>query len=456
MTTGSRPDQPARSGRRRRGRSLLLALAVVATVATTGLVGTALQRPGSAPLGARSGPSGAATAGDGTARPGAGDPTGSPGASVPVGTGEAASGGAAARRPVPGSGADGPSASRRPGPSAGTGTRTGAVPGDGIGIAAGGTLQFDSAAEQERYLSAARDLGASWLRFDFTWNDIQRSDAGHYDWARYDALVSRAQQHGLSVLGVIAYPPPWARDRQCAGSQMCRPRDPAEYGRFAGAVAARYGPRGVHAFEIWNEPNITVFFQPAADAGYYTRMLTAASSAVRAADPRAVVVTGGTAPAATGGGNLAPLDFVRGIYAAGAQGRFDVLGHHPYCYAGSFDCPGTPAGWSAWTQMSGTGTSLRSLMAAHGDAGKKIWATEFGAPTSGRSSVDERQQARMLSTGVRLFSGYSWGGPLFLYSLRDRGTNASDREDWFGVLRADGSRKPAFGVVQQALTGLTG
>jgi hypothetical protein len=144
------------------------------------------------------------------------------------------------------------------------------------------------------------------------------------------------------------------------------------------------------------------------------------------------------------------------MYAAGAQGRFDVLGHHPYCYAGSFDCPGTPAGWSAWTQMSGTGTSLRSLMAANGDAGKKIWATEFGAPTSGEASVDEQQQARMLSTGVRLFSGYSWGGPLFLYSLRDRGTNASDREDWFGVLRADGSRKPAFGVVQQALDGLTG
>jgi polysaccharide biosynthesis protein PslG len=321
-----------------------------------------------------------------------------------------------------------------------------------LGIAAGGTLQFDSTAKQEAYLSAARDLGATWLRFDFTWNDIQRSDAASYDWARYDSLVSRASRYGLSVVGMIGYPPPWARAAACSGSQFCRPKDAATFGTFAGRVAARYGPRGVHHWEIWNEQNTTLFFQPAADPAFYTSMLSSAYAAIHRADPGAKVITGGTAPSSSGNGNLAPVDFVSKMYAAGAAGHFDILGHHPYCYAGTFDCPRTHAAWSAWSQMSQTPSSLRSVMARNGDSGKQIWATEFGAPTSGDSTaVSEKQQSAMLSDGLRRFSGYSWAGPLFIYSLRDRGTNPGSKEDWFGVLRADGSRKPSFGALSSLI-----
>ena len=35
--------------------------------------------------------------------------------------------------------------------------------------------------------------------------------------------------------------------------------------------------------------------------------------------------------------------------------------------------------------MYGTYPSLRSTMTDNGDGGKKIWATEFGAPTNGPS-----------------------------------------------------------------------
>ncbi len=314
-----------------------------------------------------------------------------------------------------------------------------------LGIAAGGTLQFAPPAQRNAYLAAAHDLGASWLRFDFTWNDIQRADAGHDDWARYDALVAAARKNGLHVLGMIGYAPAWARLPSCAGDPMCRPASASAYGTFAGQVARRYGPRGVHHWEIWNEPNTAGFFKPAADPGAYTHLLAAADRAIHAADPKAEVLTGGTAPASTGGGNYSPTDFLTGMFAAGAQGHFDILGHHPYCFAGSFDCPDTTAKWSAWSQMSATPVSLRSLLADHGDRSTQIWATEFGAPTAGGSTaVTEQHQSTMLADALRTFSGYSWAGPLFVYSLQDLGTNPADGQDWFGVLRADGSRKPAF------------
>ena len=367
--------------------------------------------------------------------------------------------------------ATGSAASPRPDPAGGRGTRPStaapippakhrpvtpapAAEAPSIGIAAGGTLQFDPPAAQERYLTAAHDLGATWLRFDFTWNDIQRSDATHYDWARYDDLVGRAQRHGFKVLGMIGYAPFWARDPSCVASGMCRPRNPSEYGRFAGEVARRYAPRGVHSFEVWNEPNLAAFFAPVADPDYYSRMLAAAYTAIHLADPAARVVSGGTAPAATNGRDVSPLDFVSRMYAAGAGDRFDTLGHHPYCYAGSFDCPRIDAAWSAWSQMSSTPVSLRGLLAAHGDSDRQIWATEFGAPTSGGAgTVSEDQQARILAGGADRFARYPWAGPLFIYSLLDRGTNVSNREDWFGVLRRDGSRKPSYARLQQLLQG---
>jgi exo-beta-1,3-glucanase (GH17 family) len=133
------------------------------------------------------------------------------------------------------------------------------------------------------------------------------------------------------------------------------------------------------------------------------------------------------------------------MYAQGAKGYFDAFAHHPYCYAADFDCPDTVADWSAWSQMNETSPSLRSIMAANGDSDKKIWLTEFGAPTGGGTkAVSEALQAKMVADAYAKVRTTSWLGPLLWYSLKDNGTNSTDMEDWFGVLRTDGSHKPAY------------
>ncbi|MFI7587856.1 cellulase family glycosylhydrolase [Spongisporangium articulatum] len=320
-----------------------------------------------------------------------------------------------------------------------------------LGIAAGSVLAYASDAQREKYLQAAEDVGASWLRVDIAWTTVQLGGQNSYDWAPYDRLVSAAKKHDLKILGTIAYAPTWAQSSSCAGNGMCKPRSASEYGTFAGAVAKHFAPQGVHAWEIWNEPNVPQFFQPAPDPAFYTSMLKSAYKSIKAADPKSIVITAGTAPAATAGGMYSPLDFVKAMYAAGAEGNFDVIGTHPYCYEGKSECPEKTMTWSAWSQMSRTGTNLRSVMAAHGDSGKSVWATEYGAPTGGSGAPSEAQQAEMITDGLKLFGEYSWSGPLFVYSLQDRGTNAGDREDWFGILRADGSRKPAFAQIRDLL-----
>jgi len=235
----------------------------------------------------------------------------------------------------------------------------------------------------------------------------------------------------------------------CA-EDTCAPTDPAQFAAFAKTAAARYAGR-VAAWEIWNEQNTDSFFRPGPDVAGYTALLRAAYPAIKAADPNATVLTGGVAPAATrvDGATISPTDFLQGIYDHGGAGFFDAVGWHPYCYPAA---PGTDPG-TAWNQMSTSAVNARAIMAAHGDGAKQIWATEFGAHTdpAGAGYLTEAQQSDHLVRGINLWRSYSWAGPMVLYQLRDRGTDTSDRENFFGLQRADGTEKPAYQAVAAAI-----
>jgi hypothetical protein len=45
-----------------------------------------------------------------------------------------------------------------------------------------------------------------------------------------------------------------------------------------------------------------------------------------------------------------------------------------------------------------------------------------------------------------------WGVEMLsVFQLRDRGTGSGDREEQFGLLREDGSPKPAYSLLQSAM-----
>src|SRR5690606_31915247 len=95
---------------------------------------------------------------------------------------------------------------------------------------------------------------------------------------------------------------------------------------------------------------------------------------------------------------------------------------------------------------------LRQVMEEHGDADKRIWATEYGAPTGkGDRAVSAEEQAQFLADAHELWSSWDWAGPLLVYAWRDRGDDPSDLEDNFGLLTRDRQVKPAFHVLRRLL-----
>lgn len=317
-----------------------------------------------------------------------------------------------------------------------------------VGFSPGGAWPWLPDAELARELDLMASSGATWVRVDFSWSSVERV-RGTYDWKNLDRVVAAVRSRGMQVLALPAYTPEWARP--AGTTNKTPPTDPTGFAAFTAAAAARYVPHGVTVYEIWNEPNIAPFWAPKPDVAAYARLLELTSAKVRAVAPSAVLVVGGLSPASdlADGTRVDPRTFLTKLYALGAGSSFDAVGVHPYSFP-ALPSDETTASWNTFQKMS----TMRETMIANGDGAKRIWLTETGAPTGTSSqAVSEARQAAIVADTLTAVAGLSWAGPVFFYSLRDRGTNLGDREDNFGLLRRDFGAKPAWSALLAGLGG---
>ena len=332
------------------------------------------------------------------------------------------------------------------------------------GISTGNTLVWMSSADLNQELDDIAHLGFGWVRFDMAWVDVQGTSSKSYNWTNMDRIVAAMHARNLQMLPILAYTPAWARMQQCNLSEKCAPQDPAAYAEFARQAVRRYASQGVHQWEIWNEPNLTQFYQPAPDAVQYTAMLKASYAAIKAEDPSAVVISGGLSPLDGYSTSINSVTFLDQMYKAGAATSFDAVAMHPYSYPvpASYVAP-----WNAWTQLGWTTPNVRGTMDKYGDTGKQIWLTEYGSPTGGPGAVasvsmynfnmspdhvDEALQSTIVQDAFTARSTLGNAGPLFWYSYKDLGTSNVTNENFFGLLHNDGTPKPAYNMFKTLLS----
>ena len=289
----------------------------------------------------------------------------------------------------------------------------------------GGLYLYRSLQDFERMdgmVDLAADAGVRWTREEFHWEWIE-PEPGVQDadtLARYDHAVTSLRDHGISILGLLAYDAPWSAGENAPATDAQRD----DYARFAASMVGRYH-ESVHYWEIWNEPNLDHFWKPKADPQAYAALLRTAHTAIKQADPEAKVV--GCAVSGVG------LDFIRDVLDAGGGAYMDVLSIHPYSGHES-------------TDAADERQEIRRLRAMLADYGLNppIWVTEVGFQTStNENGVSEEEQGGMLArTYLTLFSE---GVDLVInYDFADDGKDLSDGEQCFGVLRHDLSPKPAW------------
>jgi hypothetical protein len=303
-------------------------------------------------------------------------------------------------------------------------------------------IAYEDPGSMNRDLAAIAAAGMTWVRADFYWSSIQAFGRSSFEWGSTDAFAKAAKAHGLNVLALVAYTPAWARTGKVATDP---PDNPADYANFVHAAALRYAPLGVHAWEIWNEPNMAMFWSPKADAAGYTALLKRAYPAIKSADPKAIVVTGGLAPSLDTSKDVSPMSFLAEVYLHGGKGSFDAAGLHPYSF------PYAPMYKADWNTFYET-PDLHSLMASVGDGKKAVWGTETGYPTGTSSgAVSEKKQADDLVAAIGAWRRWSFVGPLFLYTLRDISDDKGNFNDNMGILRETGQPKPSYAAIHRVL-----
>lgn len=144
--------------------------------------------------------------------------------------------------------------------------------------------------------AAALNLG--WERILFYWSEIQPT--GPDDWNTLHVMeewLTEAREQDREVVGLLKNTPPWATDGVPFGGVprglYLPPDDPENlWANYVRRVAEYYGPRGVHRWIIWNEPDIDQGVYGSEWAGNiedYYRLLKVAYIVLKETDPEARV-----------------------------------------------------------------------------------------------------------------------------------------------------------------------
>ena len=324
--------------------------------------------------------------------------------------------------------------------------------------------------EKDRVHSVARDAGFNWVRQQVSWEDLQGVNR-YFAWGELDSVVESAQKNSQKLLLSIAKSPKWASPNTNRGM----PANPFDFGNLMYMLARRYEGK-VQAWEIWNEENLRGETGGPVNVAQYADLLKQGYSAVKFADPNAVVVFGALTPVGLNNPDIAIDDvkYLEQIYAYQGgvlKNYFDVLGAHPGSNANSPDqlYPENPgAGRCPQKYANQEGTCWRNhpsfyfrrieqqyaVMQANGDGGKQMWLTEFGWTTFNTAEgyeygqlIDEQTQANYL---VRAFekgrNDYPWMGVMFVWNLNfsTLGLPQTDEKVPWAVLNADWSPRPSY------------
>jgi len=286
-----------------------------------------------------------------------------------------------------------------------------------------------------RDFALMRDLGVHAWRGSFGWDDYE-PERGRYDFAWLERFVALADSAGIALHPYLGYTPSWAaaggRDDQAWNDP---PRSLADWSAFVEAITRALGGHpSIRSWEIYNEENVPLWWDGSAEA--YAHVLRRGAEAVRRGDPDARVLLGGMV--------WPDVEWLETACAGGPPAPFDVLPFHAY--------PET------WTPDSVTVERYLGGRFAEGfvaDADRlcgrhPIWINETGfATVPGKT---EGAQAAWWARAFATFLAVPRVEHLGIYELRDQRLDTpviGDAPNYYlGLIRRDGTRKPAFATVQ--------
>jgi hypothetical protein len=348
---------------------------------------------------------------------------------------------------------------------AGAQVRTYSTPGTGpLVTALDDPWLFDSQHPEAFTMSAS--AGASFVRLPANWASIAPSTRPEgfvasdptspgYSWGGLDSSVAAAENAGLTPILDLQSVPHWAYAKKPQGVNAGTPKV-AALGQFAQAIATHFDGTDlgdvVRYFEVWNEPNVSLYLSPVS-ATTYRGMVNAVADAVHAVDSTDIVIAGNLDPFGhpkskkQKWNSVHPLAFMRQVLClskgahphktCSATVHFDVWSHHPYTFNGPFGHASNPDDVSLgdlpkMRALLQAGVRLHRVVSSHP---VKFWVTEFSWDTN-----PPRKHAAPTALAAR------WTAEAF-YQMWRSGVSLVT---WFGLQDRGGSSQYQSGLYRHA------
>jgi hypothetical protein len=271
--------------------------------------------------------------------------------------------------------------------------------------------------------------GFTAIRDECYWSDVEQQRGVYTFPAQVDAYIAAAHARGLQVLLLLNYNNPLYAPH--AGSQMTTDSNRAAYVRYCEEVVKRYAPLGVKHFELWNEPNLPMFWDPVPNASDYVKMVKAAYPAIKKIDSTVTVIGCATSPLE---GQPAPnipwTNFITGVVKDSGLQYMDAVSFHQY------RVDKIPETWLA--------ADVQTGLQLIGNA-RPLWLTEVGYHTASvwpftSLTVQADNMVRLYLLGL----GHPSLRRISVYDFKNDGTEPANPEHNFGIVNFDRTPKPAY------------
>lgn len=291
---------------------------------------------------------------------------------------------------------------------------TSAIP-QGLGV------NIHSTGPQPGEIKMIADAGFRWVRMDFKW-DLTERERGRYEFGEYDLLMKALDEYQIRALFILDYGNPLyegGNPPRTASAQQA-------FARWASAAAKHFSNRGI-MWEVYNEPNNSVFWPPGSNVSEYIELALAVGRAFRAEVPHEQLIGPGV--------SRIDFPFLEACFKAGLLDYWSGVSVHPYRKtdpetAALEYCRLRKLIQQYRTRSGSDGVLTNSALP---DKDMPIISSEWGYSSAWRGMTEEKQAARL---SRELLTNAANGIPISIwYDWRNDGSDPSQAEHNFGLVR---------------------
>ena len=246
-----------------------------------------------------------------------------------------------------------------------------------------------------------------------TWGKVQPSEKKFW-WTGLDRAINNARAQGVSVMYVLGSTPTWAAKDSKQGTYPNKgaasmPKDIKLWKNWVTAVVQRYKVQ-VDAWQIWNEANLSTFWQGTPDQ--MAQLTSEAAKIIRKYDPTAQIVSASTTVRLESAFNK----FEPKYLAALKKLKWPVTVYSVHSYPQSTGTPQTRVDYL---------NKFKATLAAAGAPAKPIWDTEINYGLAGPGASNPKVE-------IDGDQAASWVAQTYLDSAR----LGIDRTYWYSYTQA--------------------